>query len=145
MSTESSNTSLSSIDPSDPIQALALAVADSADSLKALAIRIIDVRGIVSYADYIVVCHGTSGTHARSIAEAIRSDMRDAGADLRHIEGAQSNEWVLLDFFDVVVHVFMEHARYEYAIESLFADAPRVPFESEEPEDGPPVPYDTKS
>lgn len=145
MSTESSNASLSTIDPNDPIQALALAIADSADSLKALAIRIIDVRGIVSYADYIVVCHGTSGTHARSIAETIRNDMRDAGADLRHIEGSQSSEWVLLDFFDVVVHVFIENARYEYAIESLFADAPRVPFESEEPEGHAPVSFDFDS
>lgn len=138
MSTQSSNVSLSPIEPDNPIQALALAIADAADSLKALAVRIIDVQRIVSYADYIVVCHGTSSTHARSIAEAIRSDIREAGADLRHIEGVNSNEWILLDFFDVVVHVFVEDARYEYAIESLFADAPRVPFESEEPEAAPP-------
>jgi len=142
LSTKSPNASQSPIDPKDPIQALALAIADAADAMKALAVRIIDVRGIVSYADYVVVCHGTSNTHTRAIAEAIRSDIKEAGGDLRHIEGANSNEWILLDFFDVVVHVFVEDARYEYAIESLFADAPRVPFESEEPETT--APYTTE-
>lgn len=132
MSTPSPHVSYSRIEPEDPIQALALTIADRADALKALGIRIIDVRGLVSYADYIVVCHGTSSTHMRSIANAIRNDLRDAGADLRHMEGNQSDAWVLLDFFDVVAHVFVESARHEYAIESLFADAPRLPFGDED-------------
>lgn len=118
------------------IKTLALALAESADEMKALSIRIIDVRGIVSYADYVVVCHGTSVTHVRAIADFIREDLRPLKIRPRHVEGGGTNEWVLLDFFDVIVHVFEEQARQEYAIEGLFSDAPRVPFEgSEEPED----------
>lgn len=142
LSTPSPHVSYSSIEPEDPIQALALTIADRADALKALAIRIIDVRGLVSYADYIVVCHGTSNTHMRSIANAVRNDLREMGADLRHIEGTQSDEWVLLDYFDVVAHVFTESARHEYAIESLFADAPRLPFGGEGETDDAPRPTD---
>lgn len=135
MSTLDPSTSFSPLEPDDPIQALALAIADSADALKARAIRIIDVRGLVSYADYIIVCHGTSHTHSSAIANAIRDDIREAGVRPRHVEGTSDSEWVLLDFFDVVVHVFVESARKNYAIESLFADAPRLPFESEEPDE----------
>lgn len=132
MSTQDPSTSYSPIEPDDPIQALALAIADTADALKARAIRIIDVRGLVPYADYVIVCHGTSHTHTGAIANAIRQDIREAGVRPRHVEGSSDSEWVLLDFFDVVVHVFVEGARKNYAIESLFADAPRLPFESED-------------
>lgn len=120
----------------DAIEALAYAVAEAAADLKALAIRIIDVRGIVAYADYVVVCHGTSVAHTRAIAEAIRQELRSERVRPRSIEGNNYNEWVLLDFFDVVAHVFVEDARQEYAIDSLFADAPRLPFDGGvEPED----------
>ena len=110
-------------------QALAFAIAESAAAMNALAIRIIDVRGIVSYADYVVVCHGTSLMHTRAIAEGIRHDLRSEQVRPRNVEGGNNNEWVLLDFFDVIAHVFVEDARQEYAIEALFSDAPRLPFE----------------
>lgn len=123
------------IDNAD-VQALAYAVAEAAADLKALAIRIIDVRGIVAYADYVIVCHGTSVAHTRAIAESIRQELRAERVRPRSIEGNNYNEWVLLDFFDVVVHVFVEDARQEYAIDSLFSDAPRLPFDGGvEPED----------
>lgn len=124
------------IDETDEaIQALAFATAESASDLKARAIRILDVRGIVSYADYIVVCHGTSVAHTRAIADAIRQDLRAERVRPSHVEGNAYNEWILLDFFDVVVHVFVEDARQEYGIDSLFSDAPRLPFEGGVEED----------
>lgn len=113
------------------IQTIALAIAEAAAEMKALGIRIIDVRGIVSYTDYIVVCHGTSVTHARAISDFIREDLRPLKLRPRHTEGADYAEWILLDFFDVVVHVFTEEARQEYSIDGLFSDAPRIPFEDE--------------
>lgn len=129
MSTQEQPITFSKIDENDQIQALALAIAEAAADIKALAIRIIDVRGIVSYADYVIVCHGTSIMHTRAIAEGIRHDLRAEQVRPRRVEGSNNNEWVLLDFFDVVTHVFVEDARQEYAIEALFSDAPRLPFE----------------
>lgn len=132
MSTVDSKSSATDTD----IQNLALALAESADEMKAVAIRILDVRGIVSYADYVIVCNGTSVTHVAAISAFIREDLRPLKIRPRHVEGGGTNEWVLLDFFDVIVHVFEENARREYAIEALFSDAPRLAFEgSEEPEE----------
>lgn len=110
---------------------LALALAEAADERKALAIRILDVRGIVSYTDFIVVCHGTSTTHARAIADHVEQDLRPLKIRPRAVEGARQAEWILLDYIDAVMHVFNEPLRAEYAIESIYSDAPRVPFESE--------------
>lgn len=114
---------------------LALALAEAADERKALAVRILDVRGIVSYTDFIVVCHGTSTTHARAIADHVEEDLRPLKIRPRAVEGARLGEWILLDYIDVVMHVFNEPLRAEYAIESIYADAPRVPFESEHGEE----------
>lgn len=131
---------LTTIDPQNMIiatdevdtETLALAMAEAAAEMKALGIRIIDVRGLVSYADFLVVCHGTSTAHARAIADFIREDLRPLKIRPRTTEGANYAEWVLLDFFDVVVHVFTEEARQEYSIDGLFSDAPRIPFDDGE-------------
>lgn len=136
MSTQEQPIKYSAIDENDSIQALAFAIAEAAAVANAQAIRIIDVRGIATYADYVLVCHGTSNAHTRAIAEGIRHDLRAASVRPSHVEGGALNEWVLLDFFDVVVHVFVEEARQEYAIEALFSEEPRLPFEGGvEPED----------
>lgn len=111
---------------------LARAIAEAADERKAEAIRILDVRGIVSYADFLVVCHGNNAPHVRAIANFIMSDLRTIIRP-RHVEGMNYGEWVLLDFADVVCHVFRGEFRSDYAIESIFSDAPRIPFEQDEP------------
>ena len=107
-------------------RALALAIVEAAAEIKARAPRVLDVTGLVSYTDYIVVCHGTSATHVRSIAEHICEDLRPLKIRPHGLEGMTYGEWVLIDFVDVVVHVFHEPFRSEYAIESIYADAPRV-------------------
>lgn len=109
---------------------LAQAIAEAADERKAEAIRILDVRGIVSYADYIVVCHGNNAPHVRSIANFVVSDLRTVIRP-RHTEGLNYGEWVLVDFADVVLHVFRGEFRSDYAVESIFSDAPRIPFGDE--------------
>jgi ribosome-associated protein len=74
--------------------------------------------------DYFIVCHGTSSTQVHAIAESIEDKVRDAiGLKPWHREGLQNAEWVLLDYVDVVVHVFQEDARKFYQIEKLWADA----------------------
>jgi ribosome-associated protein len=110
---------------------LAQAIAEAAYERKAEAIRILDVRGIVSYTDYIVVCHGKSAPHVRAIANFVMSDLRPLKFRPRNVEGLNHAEWVLIDFVDVVFHVFRGEFRSEYAVESIFSDAPRVEFNPE--------------
>lgn len=74
--------------------------------------------------DYFIVCHGTSSTQVHAIAESIEDEVKDAiGLKPWHREGLQNAEWVLLDYVDVVVHIFQEDARKFYQIENLWADA----------------------
>lgn len=110
-------------------EAIAQAIAEAAWDTKARNLRVLDVRKVVSYADFLVVCHGTSERHARSIAEYVVDDLRDAGLRPIGVEGLRESNWILVDYGDVVLHVFHEPFRQEYAIESIYADAPRVTLE----------------
>jgi ribosome-associated protein len=112
---------------------LALKVARAALDKGARSIQIIDLRGRVDYADLLVLCSGTSTRHVASIAEAIETTLRKAKIRAASIEGLSASQWVLLDFIDVVVHVFLDDVRAYYDIEGLWMDAPRVPV----PEDVP--------
>lgn len=114
-------------------EVLARAIAEGADERKAEDIKILDVRGIVSYADYLVVCHGNNAPHVRAIANFVVSDLR-ALIRPRHTEGLNYGEWVLVDFADVVLHVFRGDFRSDYAVESIFSDAPRLPFGEQSPD-----------
>ena len=77
--------------------------------------------------DYFVVCHGTSNTHVNAIAESIEEQVsKNTGLKPRRKEGFANAEWILLDYLDVVVHVFQEHVRKYYNLEDLWADAPAL-------------------
>ena len=112
---------------------LALKVARAALDKGARSIQIIDLRGRVDYADLLVLCSGTSTRHVQSIAEAVETSLRKAKVRPASVEGLSASQWVLLDFIDVVVHVFLDDVRAYYDIEGLWMDAPRVPV----PEDVP--------
>ena len=106
---------------------LALKVARAALDKGARSIQIIDLRGRVDYADLLVLCSGTSTRHVQSIAEAVETSLRKAKVRPASVEGLSASQWVLLDFIDVVVHVFLDDVRAYYDIEGLWMDAPRVP------------------
>lgn len=93
---------------------------------KALAVEIIDVSGKIDYADFLVLMTGTSDRHCGSIADEVERQLAQAGDIALGVEG-KGEQWVLLDFFDVVVHVFSEGARDLYDISGLWLDAGRVP------------------
>jgi len=83
-------------------------------------------------ADYFVICHGTSTTQVDSIADNIPEFVREkTGVKPWHSEGQRNSEWVLLDYVDIVVHVFLETSRRFYRIENLWADA-KVDYLKEE-------------
>jgi ribosome-associated protein len=115
---------------------LALKVARTALDKGARSIQILDLRGKADYADMLVLCSGTSTRHVSSIADAIEKELTRAKERPASVEGLASSQWVLIDFIDVVVHVFLDDVRAYYDLEGLWMDAPRVPVP--EPEAPPP-------
>ncbi len=100
-------------------------VAAAADDLKANDILILDIRGS-GYADYLVLASGTSDRHVSAIAESIETQLKQSGHSAIGSEGLREGQWALIDFCDVVAHVFHEYSRGLYAIEDLWKNAPRV-------------------
>jgi ribosome-associated protein len=100
---------------------------DFADNKKAENIVILDVRDLSSVTDYFVIASGTSEPHLRAIVEEITEGLRD-DYDLRPLrkDGSMQGAWVVLDFFDVIVHVMRSDARERYDLEGLWGDAARL-------------------
>ncbi|MBI5543533.1 MAG: ribosome silencing factor [Deltaproteobacteria bacterium] len=94
---------------------------------KALDVVVLDVRGLSSYADYIVLATAESEPQLNAIADRAEEGMKERGERPLGIEGAGAGRWLLLDFGDVVLHAFYQDAREFYDLEGLWADAPRVP------------------
>lgn len=92
---------------------------------KALDVVILDVRGKASYADYIVLASGESQPQVRAMAEAIEAKLKPEGNRVLSREGESPGSWLLLDYGDVVAHLFEQEARAFYDLEGLWADAPR--------------------
>lgn len=113
--------------PSSAARELAVSLAASALDKKAIGVEILDVTGKVDYADFLVVMTGRSDRHVHAIATGIEEAMRKRRLAPLSVEGLTGATWVLIDFGDVVVHVFQEEARALYDIEGLWIDAGRVP------------------
>ena len=96
---------------------------------KAVDLVVLDVQGLSSVTDFFVLCSGRSTTHVASIAEAVRAAMKAEEVRPLHAEGTPESGWMLLDYGDVLVHVFLEETRVYYALERLWGDAPSVPLE----------------
>ena len=97
---------------------------------KALDLVVLDVQSLSSVTDFFLVCSGRSTTHVATIAEAIRDELKADGVRPLHVEGVAESGWVLLDFGDVLMHVFLEETRMYYALERLWGDAPSIPVDS---------------
>ncbi len=98
---------------------------------KAEDLVILDVRGISSFTDYFVIMNGRSTRHVQGIAETIEGELRSKRIRASHAEGLKEGMWVLLDFDDVVVHVFYYDQRDFYNLEGLWHDAKKVDIETE--------------
>ncbi|NVO19996.1 MAG: ribosome silencing factor [Bacteroidetes bacterium] len=80
-----------------------------------------------SITDYFVICHGTSRAQVEAIAESVQAEVKKAvGTNPWHKEGFENAEWILLDYFDVVVHIFLQESRGFYKLENLWNDAERI-------------------
>jgi ribosome-associated protein len=106
---------------------LALLCRELADNRKADNIVILDLRKLSSVTDYFIICTGTSEPHLRAIVDEITEQLREMHAlRPRAMDGAFRTAWVVLDFFDVIVHVMRADVREHYDLEGLWGDAPRV-------------------
>lgn len=95
------------------------------EEVKGLDINLLDLRAIDNtVCDYFIICNGTSNTHVNAIVNSIQKTVSKAINDKPwHVEGSDNAEWVLMDYVNVVVHVFQKHAREYYDIEGLWGDA----------------------
>lgn len=104
--------------------------AQAALDKRAVNVVVLDVQGLSSVTDYFLVCSGKSTTHVQTITDAIRDGLKGLGTRPLHAEGAPESGWVLLDYGDVLIHVFLEDTRLYYALERLWGDAPTLSLEA---------------
>ena len=98
-----------------------------AEDKKAEDVIALDVRKLSSVADYFVICSGTSEPHLRAISDAITNGLRDEHElRPRAIDGTLQTAWIVMDYFDVIVHVMKSDVREKYDLEALWNDAPQV-------------------
>lgn len=113
--------------PENPkARALAKKIAGLVADKKALDVVVLDVRGIASYADYVVIASGESDRQVTAMAENVQQKLKqEDGLNTIGSEGTETGQWVLLDYGDVVAHLFNAEVRGHYDLEGLWADAPR--------------------
>ncbi len=93
----------------------------SLEDMKARDVRVIDVRGMTSVTDYLLLASGTSDRHVRSLADRLIENMKQAGQAPLGVEGQDAAEWILIDLNDVIVHVMQPRTREFYKLEDLWA------------------------
>ncbi len=109
-----------------------LACAQAAIEKNAENVRVLDLTAVsAGFTDYFMICSAISDRQVQTIADSVQKKMKDLGSKLISIEGYAEGRWVLLDFGDVIVHVFLDALREYYNLETLWADAPRVAIPSE--------------
>ena len=111
----------------DPGQ-LARAAVDIASDKKASDVILLDIRDVTTIADYFVICSGSNRRQIQAIADAIEEQLIEQGARVLHREGVSDAGWILLDFVDVIVHIFGPKEREYYHLESLWSEAKTVVY-----------------
>lgn len=109
---------------------MAAACARIALETKAEDLVVLDVRGLASFTDYFVIMSGRSTRHVQGLAEAISGELHAKRVSGKHSEGLREGLWALLDFGEVVVHIFYHENRRFYDLEGLWHDAPKIDIET---------------
>ena len=108
---------------------LALKICKAASDKKAAGIITMDMRGVMFSTDYFVICDAPTATQVRAIADSIQEQLEEENILVGHREGYHEGEWVLLDYGDVVAHIFKTENRNYYALEKLWGDTDIVNYE----------------
>ena len=112
-------------------EALALRIFELADAKAATDIVVLDMRGLVSYTDFLVICTARNERQAQAIADEVKLKLKAEGKLLPSgSEAAEAAGWIVLDYLDCVLHVFTEEARQRYQLEDLWREAPRLEFQA---------------
>jgi ribosome-associated protein len=106
--------------------ALAERIAEIAADKKAIDVRVLDLRGVVSYTDFFVVCSGNTERQTKAIHDAVHQELKQGPQRIlpQRSEGEREARWILLDYLDCVVHIFTPEAREYYRLEHLWGEAP---------------------
>ena len=107
---------------------LALKIAKTALDKQAESLEIIDVSGKVDYTSYIVICSARSERHVEALVAAVETALKKDGVYPLGVEGREAKQWILMDYDDVILHVFEDLRRGFYDLDSLWIDAERVPL-----------------
>jgi ribosome-associated protein len=108
-----------------PVEQLNELIIEAIQNKKGFDIVKMDLRGLKEAStDFFIICHGTNENQVKAIADNIQFEVKQKGDELAlHVEGEQNSVWILLDYFDTVVHVFHHEARAYYGLEKLWSDA----------------------
>ncbi len=90
----------------------------------------LDLRGISDFTDFFVICSGTSEPHLKAIAGEIEARLKEEGVRPVAVDGFPASQWIVLDYMQVIVHVFHAEKRAFYSLEDLWGDAPRLAWET---------------
>ena len=107
------------------IDALKIAV-NAADDKKAYDLVVLDISKIASFADYFLLCTADSSRQMQAIADEVEKKLKACGIRPSHVEGYQNSEWILMDYMDLVVHIFPKNARAYYDLERLWRDSKKL-------------------
>jgi ribosome-associated protein len=108
---------------------MAIAAARAADDKKANDILVLDMHGVTPITDYFIICSGNNDKQVARIQEAVEDRLRELGDKASRREGERYRRWILLDYIDLVVHIFLQEEREFYELERLWKDAPLVTWE----------------
>ena len=125
MTTETKTAPLPVLSTTDRVRTAVAA----ADGRQAVDLRVLHLGKVSDFTEYFVVCGGTNERQVQAIADAVQERLRDNKVRPLHVEGYNRGQWVLIDYGDLVVHVFQEEPRRHYALERLWGDAPDVTAE----------------
>jgi ribosome-associated protein len=98
----------------------------AAEDKKAVELVVLDLRKAAGFTDFFLICSGTNVRQVRAIADAVIEKLADDGAKPAHVEGYDRSEWILIDYFDFIVHVFAPDTRLFYSLERLWGNADRI-------------------
>jgi ribosome-associated protein len=98
----------------------------AAEDKKAVDLTVLDLRKAAGFTDYFLICSGSNQRQIRAIADSVMDALAADGVSPAHVEGYDRSEWVLLDYFDFVVHVFAPETRMFYGLERLWGNAERI-------------------
>ena len=118
--------------PTNSPEDIAAWIAGYASDVKAIELVELDLRAVAGYTDFFVVCSGNTDRQTKAIHDAIHNGLKDEHGLLpRRVEGASEARWILMDYLDVVVHVFTPETRDFYRLEVLWGDVPRRDYDPE--------------